>query len=522
MTSNILGKRWAVVVTIAAVLSSVALGASASAALGRVGSVPGAQTMPAGGNAWLFPGQCMGADTLQHCIDDATNGDLIQVDTDTPIPGSVTISKSISLNSAPGFHATILGGAQITATSGTLAVYLHDLSFDGGVQVTLTGGADHYVTLDHLTVTNGTTPGAGLSVYTSVPSTVDLTSSSFHLANGPTTQVVFETGNDTGTARFDAIGNKLDGHGNATSSGGIQLILDGPGAARADILDNSIWDVGGCGCVGGAGVYYRVNDPATDDINVVGNTFDRAVYGVYVQTETNDGGTYGLDLFDNIISHTTDQGISIGFFTHASDFTLRSGDNDFSALGLPNDYGQYSGSSSDLTPAPAYVSGSTGNLALKSTSPLIDRGVVCSPGGVATVDAAGNSRLAGPTVDIGAYEHGAVAPNGMVFIGTNAADTSLGTNGRDILCGYGGADILEGNGGNDYIDGGSGSDVLIGGSGADRIFGRGGNDDVCSMDGVHGNDAVDGGPGSDGYRIDSGDTRTNVEHKTACKQPRVL
>ena len=489
-----------------------------AAAILATGLQPGPSRAAVGPATWHFPGDCNGQATLQGCITNvAQPGDTIEIVTDTTISETPTITKSLTLDSGSGFHGSISGGVHVTATSGTLDVSLHDLSFDGGILVNLTGGSNHHLTLDHLTVTNGTTTGlAGLYLLTTVPATLDALSNTFHVTHGTATQMYLEAANDTGTTTFRVIGNHMNGHGGDNSFGGVQLILDGSGAARADILNNSVWDVAGCGCVGGAGVYYRINDPASDDVNVVGNTFERAVAGVFIQTLTTAGGHYTLDLFNNVISHPTAQGVTIDSFNNPSEFTLRAGNNDYFALGQPNNFNGYPSGTGNLGLAPQYVSPTTGNLRLKATSPLINKGVVCSPGGVAKVDAAGNFRLAGPTVDMGAFEHGAGLPTGIVFVGSPDGDSKSGTAGADILCGYGGADFLNGKGGNDYVNGGGASDLVVGGPGADRIFGGTSGDTVCGRDGVNGNDYIDGGSGADDYRADPGDTVLHVEHLGSC------
>src|SRR5262249_8689093 len=142
---------------------------------------------------------------------------------------------------------------------------------------------------------------------------------------------------------------------------------------------------------------------------------------------------------------------------------------------------------------PQFVGETTGTLALKAGSPLIDAGAVCTPGGLADLDAAGHGRLFGLAVDMGAFEHGAGGPSGEAFVGTGASDAFDGTAGADIMCGFGGDDVLIGKGGADWLDGGAGRDSIIGGTGPDRLFGgMGGELCMAAHDGVRGNDLVDG------------------------------
>lgn len=346
-----------------------------AAVIMAIGLQSGPTRAAIGPATWHFPGDCNGQTSLQGCITNtAVPGDTIEIVTDTTITETPTITKSLTLASGAGFHGSISGGAHITATTGAVNISLHDLSFDGGIHVSLTGGSDHHLTLDHLTVTNGTTPNlAGFYVTTTVPATLDATSNVIHVTHGTATQMYLEAANHTGTATFRVVANRMDGNGGDNSFGGVQLILDGSGAARADILNNSVWDVGGCGCVGGAGVYYRVNDPATDDVNVVGNTFDHAVTGVFIQTLTTAGGHYSLDLFNNVISHPTAQGVTIDSFQNPAEFTLRAGNNDYYALGQPNNFNGYPSGKGNLALAPKYMAPATGDLRLKATSPLINK-----------------------------------------------------------------------------------------------------------------------------------------------------
>src|SRR5262249_39916254 len=147
----------------------------------------------------------------------------------------------------------------------------------------------------------------------------------------------------------------------------------------------------------------------------------------------------------------------------------------------------------NLAVAPGFMDEPFGDLRLKPMSALIDRGIVCSPGGVQNLDAAGHGRLSGTSVDMGAFERGAGPPTGIALVGGSAGDTVTGTNGADILCGLGGGDTLNGGAGGDRLDGGAGADVVVGGAGPDRLFG-GAGDDTCldAVDG-HTTDSVDGG-----------------------------
>jgi Ca2+-binding RTX toxin-like protein len=237
--------------------------------------------------------------------------------------------------------------------------------------------------------------------------------------------------------------------------------------------------------------------------------------GIYLRDSVTAPGHVTLNVFDNIVSHAGAQGL----FLDVSDpgtLTFHGDANDFYANGDPNILGGHHLGSHGLTVSPGYVDRSFGDLRLKSSSPVIDRGQACTSGGLINLDASGHGRLYGKNVDMGAYEHGSGSPTGKVQLGNDNSNTLSGTSGRDILCGFGGADTLKGNGGSDFLDGGSGADKLVGGSGGDRLLGGDGNDKLCARDGVHGNDVLSGGSGTDSGQRDPGDSSSSVEHTTRC------
>src|SRR5207253_7391096 len=113
---------------------------------------------------------------------------------------------------------------------------------------------------------------------------------------------------------------------------------------------------------------------------------------------------FSLDMFDNVIAGTTESAVDLTADEPAT-LVVRGGRNDFASNGQPNHTLGHS-LGANLAVAPRFVSPATGNLALRPSSPVIDEGVTCSPGGVAGPDAAGNNRRFGPSVDMGAYEFG--------------------------------------------------------------------------------------------------------------------
>ncbi len=318
-----------------------------------------------------------------------------------------------------------------------------------------------------------------------------------------------------GQVTLRVIGNRLDGHANTDSGSGIELGMEGDGSVSADIFNNSVWDVARCNCGGSSGIFLNPQDAIIADVNIVGNTIDTSRTNAIGQRNTLTGvGRLSMDVFDNIFSHIQTDALRLTAGAPGS-LRFRAGHNDYFEVAGNSLDGQSRGSG-NLSKDPKYVDRASGNLKLRSASPLIDQGIVCSPGGIANLDASGNGRLKGSSVDMGAHEVGAGHPTGKALVGDSGDDTFEGTSGADILCGFGGKDKLRGAGGNDWLDGGSDADTLTGGSGSDRAFGGSGGDTLCVKDGVHGNDRADGGSGSDKGRADSGDTRVSIEASAPC------
>ncbi len=507
---------------------------SMALAVSMAGIVSIAGSARAGGPiSWTYPGCAVeqgrppSPDTLQGCIDGATAGDSIEITTNAPIAESPSINKTLTLFGSPGFSPSMLG-FQANASSGSISVVVRHLTLANQVLVHFTGGTGHSLTLDDVTITPGNTGfPAVVSIDTSVPAAFTVSRSSLQYTGRFAAGIYLVAEQTSGLVTLTAVGNRISGKGNTAGGAGIEMDVVGAGNVRADLLNDSIWDTDSCTCGAAAGISIYPQGTGTVDVNVVGATIEHSFgAALYVRNSVPAGGHIALDVFNSIFSHAAGSGINLDSSGGAvSRLTLRAGNNDFSANGSANILEGRSPGAGNLAVGPKFVNVATGDLRLLATSPLLNRGVVCSPGGVANLDAAGNGRLFGKSVDIGAYERGAGAPTGVALVGTSGADTLTGTAGADIICGMGGGDTLSGLGGNDYLNGGPGNDILnggpgtdilIGGSGNDQLVGGPGNDTLCAKDGVRANDSLNGGPGTDGYQADSGDHLTTVEHAITC------
>jgi hypothetical protein len=480
-------------------------------AIGAVGSPARA----GGADTWTFPGTCPGT-TFQDCVDGAAAGDTIEIATNDPVQEVVVIDHSLTVRPAAGFHPTVLAMAAGDGSTGTLGVFLEDLRIPFGVLVRLVAGSGHVVGLHHLTMNLSPMASQGIEFDLAVPSSVEVTNTTVRGSLRQTDLVSVFTGSPSGLVSFRAVGNRLFGSDDPRAGGGFMLETSKAGSVRADYFNNSVWNVAAC-CGAEAGVAVHAQGPSHVDVNVVGNTIDRSGFiGLNVRNDLAPTGRISIDAFDDVFSSNRGPAIEIDSM-HKPTLTFREGRSDFFANDDPNILEGHHLGPGNLAVNPRYAQPGTGGLALKASSPLIDAGEVCSPGGVGSPDAAGHTRLAGPSVDVGAFERDAGTPTGIAVVGSGGPDVLDGTPGADIVCGLGGADDLSGLAGRDYLDGGGGADLIIGGTGPDRLFG-GPGDDPCllSRDGVRGNDRVDGGPGNDGVLADPGDVRIRVEHQTPC------
>ncbi|HEY6567982.1 MAG TPA: hypothetical protein VI341_10740 [Actinomycetota bacterium] len=485
---------------------SLALLTSAALAFGTVlvGSAPVAF---AGTPVVTYPGTCATA-SLQDCIDASAPGLTIRLRQDV-IDEYVFIDRSLTLEPAAGFDPVLAG---IAIADGMLdpsvGVTIRDIRISSGIDATFSAGSGHSVTIERVEVGKDSPSASGISLSTSVLASLTVERSYIRTVVYQGNNITFVTDHTTGTARFRAVGNVITQHGGDDSSSGIEVSLDGTGTTRADILNNSIWDVARANAGGASGLFIYPSDTTRSDINIVGNTVDTVFTGgMELRNNVQSPGTVSMDLFDNIFSHAgLRSGIELDSENPAT-FTFRGGYNDSFANVGPDQYQGNPKGPGSVNVNPRFVDRANGNLRLKQSSPLIAEGLTCSPGGVANLDAAGRGRLRGASVDIGAFERGAGAPTGVAKVGTGSANQLTGTNGDDILCGFGGDDDLSGRGGEDYIDDGPGRDLL---------FGQAGDDTLCANDGA-GRDRLVGGPGTDGYRADPGDDLASVERRASCR-----
>lgn len=487
-----------------ALVSAQIVGASAPAAAG----FPTERFFPGCGDTSDNP--------LQHCVDISDPGDSIQINSNDHLP-AVAIDRSLTIFPGAGFHPVIVGflAGGDGSSHGTMDITIRDLTLSAGIIGTFTGGSGHTLTIKRVTIQPEGGSDTTFVLGAAVPSTFNVTNTVVHAA-GEESAVHIAAEQPSGLATFSFVGNRVSLDGEQNSESGLRLDIEGTGTTRVRIINNTFWRVASGGTGNVAGIEMNVDNSGHADLDVVGNTLERVgASGLSLRNDVQGSGRVTLDVFNNIISHTRLSAIELDSQI-PSTLAFRAGYNDYFSNGSRSFLEGHSAGPGNLKSPPTFVKASQDDLRLDASSPLIDKGIVCSPGGVANLDAARHGRLAGSTVDIGAFERGAGKPTGEAFVGGSGNDSLRGTNGADILCGLGGRDDIRAGGGADYVDGGSGGDLIFGDGGPDRLFGGAGDDDLCSRDGVHGNDHIVGGAGSDGFRADPGDSRSQVEHAGLC------
>jgi hypothetical protein len=475
-------------------------------------AVPAGPASAGGPIAWTWPGDCSTATTFQECVDLASSGDSITIETDGPITGGITLSKTLTIEAAPGWSPVFTGSAFVFTDLGTILVLLDGLTFEGHIEVSLTGGTGHSVELVDVRST-GDDFYSAFRASAHVPASVTVTGGRFTVG-GKAEGVEFAASHPTGSTWMALTGSRISGHGQAGTGGGITVDVTGAGATELDLKNNVVWDVNLAPAGGSSGIHLYPSGPAMLDADVIGNTVVRArTNAFYVRNDVTTGAV-SLNVFDNILARSLR-----GVYLESSDpstLTVRAGYNGFHRNQDENIWEEASPGPGNLEAHPGFVDLTNGNLRLLADSPFVDAGKVCVPGGPAMTEAGGLARLAGDTVDIGAHERRADLPTGIAQIGGGGSDLVPGTDGADILCGFGG-DELYGYEGDDYLDGGSGQDVIFASAGVDHLYG-GKGDDPCllSFDDPRSADLVDGGPGTDGAIFDRLDVLRRVEVDGVC------
>ncbi len=445
--------------------------------------------------------------TLAACITAAPAGTTIRLRTNKliAIPNDFYVRKSLKFTAAKGFHPEI-------GRTGAATTLFFDLKRSADVSITgirfqqvrlafsLFAGSGHQVVLvnNRFRLDSIASDRAILISYDNASrGSVVIRRNDISSSGAAITASV-----RGGPAVIS--GNRITSPVTDESEGGIFLFALGSRTVKATVANNVIHGIAGCGCGDRTGLLLRAFDSATLDARILNNTIaDFATPGgngiSVLPAPAGSTSHLRARLFNNVVVDTHGFGITVA---PGPSVVASGAGNDTYLSPIGDSFGGHAAIEAPVHVAPGFQG--PGNYRLGAASPLVNAGRTCIPSLPLTRDdAAGKFRLAGPAVDIGAYERGSAIKGtvkGVNRSGSDGANTLRGTAGRDILCG---------NGGKDRLLGFAGSDVLFGGLGADRAFGGAGGDVLNVADGVDGNDRADGGPGDDVCITDLADHRTS-------------
>ena len=360
--------------------------------------------------------------TLQDCIDGAAPGDVVEIATNFPIGDSVTISKSLTLDAAPGFAPVFVNAGIFasTPTTGDGSIAIENISMQPGsitvvqqstgtLDVRITGNTielpfsdegegaifleESQSTIGALTFEiSGNTisvPGAGefaiSAEFESNSSSGRIANNSISMGEGSGAIVLNSLGG--GSIDVDVIANRISGPG---YNDGI-LISQVMGTAQARIADNLVTgerpqggQVGAITLDAGAGTLAATvvdNTLADDDLAIA-------------DLRESGGGTLTGVVANNIIAGSAEHGLFLpaGTLSNASNVVFDDAGNSFTP------------GPGTVTADPLFVDAAFGDYHLKPGSPAIDAGDDGSVPADLTTDLDGSARIQGRHVDIGAYE----------------------------------------------------------------------------------------------------------------------
>ena len=371
-----------------------------------------------------YPGAAPCNTTLQACVQGAARGDRIEIATAVAIDETISIRKSVTLTGASGV-TPVIGASSTTRPvrietfdDAPLSVSLRGLTLSNAlILVLLSAGGGHRIEIADCGVSS-TAGAAGLLVQAGAPAEIVVRNSDF--AAGAYV-VNFFSVQPAGDVVFTMLGNRIA----ASTSGydGLYLDLRGAGTTTVNLWSNVVRDVTV------RGVLLVALETARGTVNVVNNTIDRADGGFFIRTP-GVGSTLAVNLFNNVVTHSRgaySPGAALEVEAASPRLTITAGFNDFFANAGADVLKGYSLSSPLFALDPQFVDGPGSDYRLKPASLLVDAGTNAPPGGLPPIDAAGNQRVAGGIVDVGAFEFGSSPPTTTTTTITTTPPTTTTT-----------------------------------------------------------------------------------------------
>lgn len=362
-----------------------------------------------------YPGPAPCDTTLNKCIKGATSGDRIEIATSAPIVEYLSFEKSITLTGTPNVVPTIgdpnakLGGDTIDiSVTGAAAteIALRGLKLAAGARFSTSGsGTGH-----RFTVTDCEFNYGAVSLDVRTPnSTIELR---HNVVEALAYVGIHLRTSNAGGGIFTFAGNRITSAVATRSEEGIELIFDGTGTSTVDVASNVIHGVGGCNCGSPAGIYLSAGGSTTSTVNIAGNTIADNSAPAIMFVGVPSTAKVTTTIFNNILYGSNN---GVDFPPKDAALTIANGYNIQYPAAVNSTQG-YTWSGSNGTVDPVFVNAGNRNYRLNATSTLVNIGYGAAPGR-SDLDADDRPRVAGGTVDIGAYEVGSSAAADLTLTG---------------------------------------------------------------------------------------------------------
>ena len=360
-----------------------------------------------------YPGPVPCDTTLAACIGAAGDGGTVKLATNGTIDEGVSLNdQSLTLEAAAGFTPQLGAGnpfqevyIQQTGPPTTVTVRGLRLPF-GAFEINTSGTSHHTITVSGCQVTNSY-PGSnarGFLIDLRAPTTLVVENNDV-ISNGYPFGLTTAIG--SGAVEVTVAANRFRKTSVGLSATGIDLDLRGAFVVTANIWSNVVSDVADCGCGGATAVDISTSDTVSATLNLVNNTIDLSgAGGIRIGTPA-IGQLLVANIFNNIVTRTA-TGLSLP--AAVPRLTVNNGNNDFFNNTTNTSLGGYVAGPGTVIIDPLFVNLAARDYHLQGTSTLVNFGLNSPPGGLSTLDADGNLRVAGPSVDLGAYERNSSPP----------------------------------------------------------------------------------------------------------------
>jgi hypothetical protein len=374
-----------------------------------------------------YPGPSPCDTTLEACITGATEGDIVQLATNTPIDEGIFLDKSLTVEPAPGFTPQ-LGtgltgrGVYITLSGPARTVVVRGLRFPyGGVETNTNGAGSHSITVTGCTISNTYPASSARGFLTTIrtPATVRFDHNDV-VSNGYA--IDFLTAAGSGAIDVTIEGNRLRKASAGLSASGIWFDLRGGFNITARARSNLIYDVADSIAGFPVALFVTTSDTAQATVDIVNNTIDQSgARGIYI-TAPGAGQTLVANVYNNIVTRTT-LGISLPALSPG--LVVSHAYNDFFENTTNSDFGGYTPGPGTVSIDPLFADRAARDYHLLGTSTLVNAATGSPPGGLSALDADGNLRVAGAGVDYGAFEFGSTPPTTTTTLGPATTTTTL-------------------------------------------------------------------------------------------------